>query len=89
MIKMETEESIYKPGSRRFWHKLKFLEEGQMESIDVLVMGGYRGKGKRQNFLGSILVGILNKQDQKYYPLSKIGTGFDEETLERLTNEIP
>lgn len=68
--------SSYQHGRSRDWLKLK-CTKGQ-----ELVIGGYtEPEGERRHF-GAILVGYHDGDDLVY--AGKIGTGFDEETLERL-----
>lgn len=72
----------YIPG-RRGWSWVKFKEEetaegGLRDTLDLVVMGYYRGKGKRAGFgIGAFLVGI--KQGEKFLTVAKIGTGLSDE----------
>lgn len=75
----------YKAGSRGFhWVKYKKSVNIDMaDTIDCLVMGTYRGKGKRAKFgVGAFLVGI--KEKDKYKTVSKIGTGLSDEQWREL-----
>ena len=70
----------YKAGARGYhWVKYKkTTEEGVADTIDCLVMGVNRGKGKRAGFgVGAFLVGI--KDGSKFKTTSKIGTGLTDE----------
>lgn len=82
MIKMK--EAPYIAGARGF-HWIKFKrEEGEVsDSIDVVVLGYYVGKGRRTHFgIGALLVGVYNKNSGKFETIAKIGTGIkDEEFL--------
>lgn len=72
----------YIPG-RRGWSWVKFKEAEEKEAkladtLDCLVMGYYKGKGKRASFgIGGFLVGI--RKEEKYLTLSKIGTGLSDD----------
>ena len=81
----------YQPGSRGFhWVKLKAttaalgnLREGGIkglpDTIDCVVMGAYRGKGKRAAFgVGGLLLGVRGKGGD-YYSLSRLGTGLSDD----------
>lgn len=75
----------YKAGSRGFhWVKYKKSVNTEMaDTIDCLVMGTYRGRGKRAKFgVGAFLVGI--KEKDKYKTVSKIGTGLTDEQWREL-----
>ncbi len=80
-------ESVYTPGNRgELWIKLKSLEEGKLaDSIDVLVIGAYHGSGKRTGYLSTLLGAIYNPKTDQFEALTKIGSGFSEEDLEKIT----
>lgn len=67
------------------WVKMKEAEgtTGKLnDTLDVVVLGYYMGRGKRAEFgIGAFLVGILNEESQQILTLAKIGTGLTEETL--------
>ncbi len=67
------------------WVKMKEAEgtKGKLaDTIDVVVLGYYFGRGKRAEFgIGAILVGILDEKQEKVVTLAKIGTGLSDEVL--------
>jgi DNA ligase-1 len=72
----------YIPGRRGWsWVKFKEAEEkaaGLADTLDCLVMGYYRGRGKRAEFgIGGFLVGV--RRGEKFLTISKIGTGLTDE----------
>ncbi len=78
----------YDPGKRNFtWVKLK-QEKGKKggglaDTLDCLIMGYYRGKGRRAGFgIGGFLAGVRVKD--KYLTLSKIGTGLTDKQWREL-----
>ena len=81
-------QSFYEPGRRGFhWVKLKQEETkkggGLADTIECVVMGTYRGKGKRASFgVGAFLVGV--KKGEKFLTISKIGTGLTDEQFREL-----
>lgn len=81
--------SSYEPGRRGFsWVKFK-EEEGKTgkltDTIDAVVMGYYRGEGKRAGFgIGAFLVGI--RKDDQFVTVTKIGTGVSDELWKELKN---
>jgi len=81
-------QSFYEPGRRGFkWVKLKQdeLQKGGRlaDTIDCVVMGVSRGKGKRADFgVGSFLVGI--KKASKFITLTNIGTGLSDDQFREL-----
>ncbi len=66
----------YQAGARGFnWVKFK----GEMDTIDVVVLGYYFGRGKRNKFgIGAFLVGV-HDEDDTYKTIAKIGTGLSDE----------
>jgi DNA ligase-1 len=80
-------DAIYQPGKRNFnWIKLKRQEEGHLEdTIDCVILGYYSGAGKRATFgIGAFLVGIFNKDKDRFETIAKIGTGLTDEGWHQL-----
>ncbi len=75
----------YKTGARGYhWVKYKKTTvAGVADTIDCLVMGVNKGKGKRSSFgAGAFLVGV--KDGDKFKTVSKIGTGLTDEQWREL-----
>lgn len=74
-------EAVYEPG-RRGYTWVKFKEENKVgklaDTVDAVVMGYYKGEGKRTNFgIGAFLVGV--KHGESFVTVTKIGTGVTDE----------
>lgn len=91
MVKMlDTEDSGYEPSKRsRNWLKVKkdYLS-GVGDSIDLVVLGAYYGKGKRTNWYGAFLLAAYNPKTQNFETVCNIGTGFSEAILEELHDQL-
>ncbi|MBI3559739.1 ATP-dependent DNA ligase [Candidatus Gottesmanbacteria bacterium] len=83
--------SPYEPGRRGYsWVKFK-EEEGKTgkltDTIDAVVMGYYRGEGKRAGFgIGAFLVGV--KKGEEFVTVTKIGTGVSDELWKDLRTKL-
>jgi DNA ligase-1 len=84
-------EGRYIPGRRGWnWVKFKEVEEatGKLsDTLDCVVMGFYRGRGKRSQFgIGAFLVGVINGGE--ILTVAKIGTGLTDEQWRELKRRL-
>ncbi|KAI0844165.1 ATP-dependent DNA ligase [Daldinia vernicosa] len=91
MVKMlDGSESGYEPSKRsRNWLKIKkdYLT-GLGDSLDLVVLGAYYGKGKRTSVYGAFLLGCYNAATETYETICNIGTGFSEQVLEDVHKQL-
>jgi DNA ligase 1 len=80
-------DSPYQAGARNFnWVKLKRNTSGQLnDTIDVVLLGYYRGKGKRAEFgAGALLAGVYDSDKDEFVTISKLGTGLSDQAWREL-----
>jgi DNA ligase 1 len=76
-------DAFYEPGKRtELWMKLK----PAFETLDVVVVGGIWGSGRRRGLLSSLIIAVPDKNEFK--TVGKVGTGFSEDTLRDLTSRL-
>ena len=83
-------EGTYQAGARSYsWIKLKKADEKLLDdSVDVVVLGYYVGRGERSKFgVGGFLVGIYDEKEKVFKTLSKVGTGLKDEDWEYFKKE--
>mmetsp|Transcript_107650 Transcript_107650/g.332526 ORF Transcript_107650/g.332526 Transcript_107650/m.332526 type:complete len:782 (-) Transcript_107650:19-2364(-) len=83
MLKTLSENATYEPSKRSLnWLKLKkdYLE-GMSDSIDVVPIGAFYGKGKRTGAYGAFLLAIYDPEAEEFQTVCKAGTGFSDEDL--------
>ncbi|MDO8841567.1 ATP-dependent DNA ligase [Methanocalculus sp.] len=76
-IMLKVPDSPYIPGNRgRHWVKCK----PEVETIDLAVIGGEWGEGRRAHYFGSFLLACQDDQG-RLLPVSRVATGINDETL--------
>ncbi|VVB95535.1 DNA ligase [uncultured archaeon] len=74
--------SFYMPGKRgKNWLKLKPI----METLDLVVIGGEWGEGRRANLIGSYLLACRDPDTDAFLPIGRVATGITDEQLIELT----
>jgi DNA ligase-1 len=91
MVKMlDGVESHYEPSRRsQNWLKIKkdYLS-GAGDSLDLVVLGAYYGKGKRTSVYGAFHLACYNTTTEMYETVCNIGTGFSEVVLSELYDTL-
>lgn len=86
MAKSLADDSFYKAGSRG-WHWIKFKRDYKSEmndTVDLVVIGGFSGRGKRAGHYGALLMATYNRDEGRFETVTKLGSGFDDDFLAAL-----
>jgi len=76
-------DSTYDAGARGFqWIKFKKEYSAALsDTIDLVVVGAFAGRGKRAGAYGALLMAAYDDKADVFRTTCKLGTGFDDETL--------
>ncbi|QDI89523.1 ATP-dependent DNA ligase [Candidatus Nitrosopumilus sp. SW] len=76
----------YQAGSRgSHWLKLKREYQNELgDSLDLVVIGGFFGKGRRTGNYGTLLLATYEEDEDMFTSICKVGTGFSDEALDQL-----
>jgi len=83
-------ESIYRAGAREFlWIKYKRDYKVEMgDTVDLVVVGAFAGKGKRRGTYGALLMAAYNPKKDRFETVCKLGSGFTDEQLAYLPKKF-
>jgi DNA ligase-1 len=86
MCKSISKDSVYQAGSRGWmWIKYKREYKSEMtDTVDLVVVGAFHGRGKRAGTYGALLLAAYNPDKDTFETVTKCGTGFTDEDLEKL-----
>ena len=76
----------YRAGMRGSnWLKLKREYRNELgDSLDLIVIGAYFGRGRRTGLYGTLLLATYNPEKDNLPSICKVGTGFTDESLDQL-----
>ncbi|ABX12933.1 ATP-dependent DNA ligase [Nitrosopumilus maritimus] len=85
-LMLKTLVSPYQAGSRgSHWLKLKREYQNELgDSLDLVVIGGFFGKGRRTGNYGTLLLATYEEDEDTFTSICKVGTGFSDEDLDQL-----
>ncbi len=82
-VMLKNPRSFYTPGKRgKNWLKLKPV----MDTLDLVVIGGEWGEGRRANLIGSYLLACRDPNSEKFLSIGRVATGITDEQLVELTD---
>jgi len=86
MCKSIAKNSVYQAGARGWtWIKFKRDYKSEMiDTVDLVIVGAFHGRGKRAGTYGALLLAAYNPDKNTFETVTKCGTGFTDEDLEKL-----
>lgn len=90
VCKSYEDDSYYRAGGREWlWIKWKESYDSELsDTLDLVVVGAYAGKGKRGGTYGALLCAAYNHDEDVFHTVCKLGTGFSDEQLEHLPEKL-
>lgn len=90
MAKSIQDDAIYQAGNRGFlWIKLKSLEGGKLrDSIDVVIVGAFYGKGRRTGVLGTYIGAVYDPEINKFIAFTRFFSGLTDVLSVSLTQDM-
>ena len=89
-LMLKNSKSVYRTGAREWaWIKLKKeYSSSLLDTIDLTIVGAVHGKGRRAGNYGTFLFTAYNSDEDTFYTICKVGTGFTDNMLEELTETL-
>ncbi|MCL5290934.1 MAG: ATP-dependent DNA ligase [Actinobacteria bacterium] len=83
-------ESIYRAGARGWlWIKYKREYRSEMtDTADLVVVGGYYGRGRRAGVYGSLLMACYDDKTDTFKSVTKLGAGLTDKDLAELPGRL-
>ncbi|GMR19157.1 MAG: ATP-dependent DNA ligase [Patescibacteria group bacterium] len=84
-------DGVYQAGVRNFnWVKLKRVEKSHLsDTIDCVVLGYYRGRGKRAQFgIGGFLAAVYDDKKDMFVTISRVGSGLTDEEWQEMRRRV-
>lgn len=90
VCKSTADDSYYQAGARG-WLWIKWKPDYSTEltdTLDLVLVGAYTGKGKRVGTYGALLCAAYNKEEDVFQTLCKLGSGFSDKQLFSLSKKL-
>jgi len=88
---VKANDSVYETGGIRStaWTKYKNINLGSIrDTLDLVPIGAFYGKGLRTGVFGSYLMAAFNVSTHKFETVCKLGTGFSQAQLKDLHQRV-
>jgi DNA ligase-1 len=84
------DDSIYRAGARA-WSWIKWKKDYSAEladTFDLVIVGGFAGRGKRSGLWGAFLCAAYNDELDRYETFCRVSTGFSDEELQNFFDRL-
>lgn len=90
VVKAIHQKAIYQAGARGWlWIKYKRDYKSEMiDSVDLVVVGAFYGKGRRAGLFGTVLLAAYDPQNDVFKTVCKVGTGFTDQDLAEMNKML-
>jgi len=88
MVKPLVKNSRYVPDKRKWIKIKKDYRDGVGDTLDLVPLGAWYGKGKRTGTYGAFLLFSYDENEQVFQAISKTGSGFKDTDLELFTESL-
>ena len=85
------EQSVYRAGARGWqWIKFKadYTQSALSDTLDLVVVGGFAGRGRRAGSYGALLMAAFNDETGMFETVCKLGSGFDDNDLAEIPGRV-
>jgi DNA ligase-1 len=89
-LMIKNSKSPYRAGAREWaWIKLKKeYSNNLLDTIDLVIVGADYGKGRRVGKYGAFLLAAYEPDEDTFFTVCKVGTGFTDEILKEITTNL-
>jgi len=89
-IIVKSQDGVYQAGTRG-WNWIKWKKDyvkGMIDTFDLVVIGAFHGRGRRQGTYGALLCACYNKKKDIFETVCKLGSGLTDQTLAELPKKL-
>lgn len=89
-IIIKAHDGEYQAGTRG-WNWIKWKKDyvkDMSDTLDLVVVGAFHGKGKRKGVYGALLCAAYDEKKDEFLTVCKLGTGLTDEVLEQLPFQL-